>query len=261
MLLKSSSSIVVILGLAFASSANCFPQSRVVNGTDADILEYPFIVSMRGPTGTHSCGASIVAPRWILTASHCVSGRTADQLSIQYASTHISPASENVVQVKRIVMHEDYRPSDSYANDIALLELKGSLIYNYKTIAPVTLPDRYFEIDQVPEGAPGILAGWGVNSTFGSLQNHLQSVNLKIYSDEECQLRHKNATTADHLCGGVDEGGKGQCSGDSGGPLVYNGSVQLGIVSWSIKPCTVAPFPGVYTKVSHYVDWIYKHIH
>lgn len=57
------------------------------------------------------------------------------------------------------------------------------------------------------------------------------------------------------VCAGVPQGGKGQCSGDSGGPLTING-MQIGAVSWSVKPCTVAPYPGVYTKVSHYIDWI-----
>lgn len=32
--------------------------------------------------------------------------------------------------------------------------------------------------------------------------------------------------------------------------------VQVGIVSWSVKPCAVAPYPGVFTSVSPYIDWI-----
>lgn len=40
-----------------------------------------------------------------------------------------------------------------------------------------------------------------------------------------------------------------------GGPLLVNG-VQVGIVSWSMKPCTIAPYPGVFTAVSSYIDWI-----
>jgi secreted trypsin-like serine protease len=43
--------------------------------------------------------------------------------------------------------------------------------------------------------------------------------------------------------------------GDSGGPLIVN-EYQAGIVSWSVKPCAQAPYPGVYTEVAHYVDWI-----
>uniref|UniRef100_A0A1A9VVF8 Peptidase S1 domain-containing protein n=1 Tax=Glossina austeni TaxID=7395 RepID=A0A1A9VVF8_GLOAU len=240
-----------------------FSVERVVNGTDSSITRYPFAVSMRGATGSHKCGASIIAPRYILTAAHCVSDNNPDEISIQYSTTDITTGVEqiNVVPVKRIILHEKYNVQPEFANDIALLELKGQLVFNYKTLAPVSLPDPYYEIPQIPEGVQGVLVGWGKNETNGFAQKHLQEVDLKIYSDDECYSRHNNVTTVHQLCGGVDEGGKGQCSGDSGGPLIYNGTVQLGIVSWSIKPCAVYPYPGVYTKVSHYVDWIYKQIY
>lgn len=43
--------------------------------------------------------------------------------------------------------------------------------------------------------------------------------------------------------------------GDSGGPLTKRG-VQYGIVSWSLKPCTIAGKPGVFTNVFNYLSWI-----
>ena len=50
--------------------------------------------------------------------------------------------------------------------------------------------------------------------------------------------------------------------GDSGGPLiVQNGPgaqwVQAGIVSWGIG-CGLAPYPGVYTRVTSFMQWINK---
>ncbi|KAF2882712.1 hypothetical protein ILUMI_23445 [Ignelater luminosus] len=89
---------------------------------------------------------------------------------------------------------------------------------------------------------------------------HLQRVDLIIYTDENCSKAHGSKVDSKyHLCGGVPEGGKGQCSGDSGGPLTYNG-VQHGVVSWSVKPCTVKGYPGVYARVVSYVDWINKQV-
>lgn len=82
---------------------------------------------------------------------------------------------------------------------------------------------------------------------------------LQVVSNSECSaIHHSFPILPTNLCAGVPQGGKGQCSGDSGGPLVLNdlNKYQVGIVSWSEKPCTIAPYPGVYTKVSHYIDWI-----
>lgn len=46
---------------------------------------------------------------------------------------------------------------------------------------------------------------------------------------------------------------------DAGGPLLVNG-VQVGIISWSIKPCASPGHPGVSTAVSYYIDWIQEKI-
>ncbi|KAF7474556.1 Hypothetical predicted protein [Marmota monax] len=43
--------------------------------------------------------------------------------------------------------------------------------------------------------------------------------------------------------------------GDSGGPLVCNHTLH-GIISWGDFPCGQPNRPGVYTRVSKYVQWI-----
>nr|XP_014095848.1 anionic trypsin-1-like isoform X2 [Bactrocera oleae] len=254
MWIRSAIIIVALLG-----AVSSFPDGRIVNGTTTVIGKYPFMVSLRLTKGAHTCGASIIAPRWILTAAHCVYERAAKDLSIQFAAKVISRYSGNFAPVERIIVHENYTPGGSYANDIALVKLYNGLVYDYVKVASVALPDPYFEVPQTEIGAAGVLLGWGLNATGGVNTPTLEDVHLKIYSDCECTTRHSGHTNADHLCAGVDVGGKGQCTGDSGGPLLYMGSIQLGIVSWSVKPCGVKYYPGVYTKVSHYIGWIRNH--
>ena len=65
------------------------------------------------------------------------------------------------------------------------------------------------------------------------------------------------------FCAGEEKGGIDSCQGDSGGPLVVpnqsdSGQITYqiaGIVSWGIG-CAKPGLPGVYTKVSNYIDWI-----
>lgn len=119
-------------------------------------------ISLRGATGSHSCGGSIVSNQFVLTAAHCTAGRVASQLSVQYGVTKIGSNGPNVVGVKRIIQHKEYNPYANYANDIALLQVLVPFKFD-KNVAPVRLPALNFATPQGNEGGNGILIGWGLN--------------------------------------------------------------------------------------------------
>lgn len=247
----------LLLQVAFAAPGDL---QKIVNGTDAQIEDYPFMISLRGRTGGHSCGGSILNERWILTAAHCVDYySTVYYQSVQVGRSDVSrEVDESVHFIEDVVIHPHYNPDNSYVNDIALIRLKDSLVFS-DTVQPVTLPSlRWFEVDEMDLDVT--LIGWGRLESDGDLPTTLQQVDYYAVPNEKCNEFHRNHIYPSHICAAIPEGGKGQCSGDSGGPLLYKGT-QVGIVSWSIKPCAVAPYPGVLTKVSYYLDWINENMY
>lgn len=226
----------VLIVCTFAvASAN--PGAKVVNGTDAAIQEFPFMVSLRWNNG-HSCGGTIINENWILTAAHCI-GSDPEGCSVQYGESVLDRASTNVVKAAAFYPHEGYDPSNQYIHDIALVKLEEPMsinLHDFKVRLPIS--GSYFAT-----GTPAVLAGWGLNATGGVVMPILQKVDLQVFSAFDCGQLHRSKVHYTNICGGIPEGGKGQCSGDSGGPLLVDG-VQVGIVSWSVKPCTVPP-PGM----------------
>lgn len=88
---------------------------------------------------------------------------------------------------------------------------------------------------------------------------------------EQCKQVYKSkgiTLRSGQLCAG-GENGIDSCKGDSGGPLMaIDGRTYLdrpywysvGIVSFGPTPCGSIGWPGVYTRVSSYINWILQNI-
>ncbi|KAK2175431.1 hypothetical protein NP493_733g01022 [Ridgeia piscesae] len=99
----------------------------------------------------------------------------------------------------------------------------------------------------------------------------LNQVRLPIVDKNTCNSRsyYDGRITSAMICAGYAEGGRDACQpkrslqGDSGGPFVCRpggGPWRLyGITSWG-EGCANARRPGIYTRVTKFLDWIEKTI-
>ncbi|XP_066474143.1 trypsin II-P29-like isoform X2 [Tiliqua scincoides] len=122
-------------------------------------------------------------------------------------------------------------------------------------VAPIALP-----IACAADGTQCLISGWGNTLSNGvNYPDLLQCLHAPILSHAACESSYPGQITENMICVGYLEGGQDSCQGDSGGPVVCDQELQ-GIVSWGIG-CALEGYPGVYTKVCNYVDWIVETIH
>ncbi|KAK8398259.1 hypothetical protein O3P69_003872 [Scylla paramamosain] len=246
---------------------------RIVGGTVADKHEFPWVVSLQVyfphlEEYAHICGASVIDEWWIMTAAHCVYFSFDLEFKI-VAGEHEFSVVEDEEQHRKvgtIVINPEFDEC-SLANDVALLKLPEKLKLDGKTVAAINLP-----APQTNSTGDCVVTGWGtVNEEEFDSSDVLRKVTLPIIPDEECgeSYDYFGMTIFDSMiCAGYEEGGKDSCwakhrsntdPGDSGGSLVCQGEnneiYAAGVVSWGFG-CARPEYPGVYTEVSYFVDWI-----
>jgi len=238
-------------------------QGRIVGGEEASDGEFPFQVSLRsvGAVGlTHFCGGSIIDENWVLTAAHCCAGQIPATMHVVAGGIKLNnfENEEEPRNLDAIIGHPDYSAA-TISNDACLLKMKEPFEWT-EFVQPIALPAV---MQDTAAGSMVTVTGWGTTSEGAlGLPNVLHKVSVPVVSDEDCNASYgaSGYAVADSMiCAGLPEGGKDSCQGDSGGPFFSNESPEtrelLGIVSWGIG-CARAGYPGVYTEVSHFVEWI-----
>jgi len=234
----------VFLLLAFLGSVSA--KSRIINGTHTDTIQHPHQVSLINLLGSHTCGGSIIASHWVLTAAHCVTGLLSPRIVVN--DGRLNDQLKRTFSVASRVSHPNYNQGvGAYPNDIALLKTSGALTdASFSHIQLATSDDTDFT-DQTCT-----ITGWGVTES-GSISNQLLETTGTILSDGGCEAHWStNYNSNAHIC--IHNDVTGSCNGDSGGPMVC-GNKLAGVTSWGYSGCDTT-WPSVYTRVSSYFEWI-----
>ncbi|KAK9686150.1 Trypsin [Popillia japonica] len=220
---------------------------RVVGGSNAPAGAYPFMVSMRSSGNAHFCGGTILNTMNVLTAAHCVIGRTTGN-TISVAGTNTLNAGGVSRGSARIILHANYN-TQTLANDIAVVRLSQAFAMG-GTISQTSL-------NTANTGAvAAILIGWGRTVTNGPLPNNLQHLATNTITHANCASQWGSLVTQSQICA-VIGAGRGACQGDSGGPLIQTSNrAQLGITSFIRAGGCAIGWPDVYARVSSYIAWI-----
>ena len=258
--------LIVVLLQASDVEENNGRVQRIIGGIDAYQGEFPYQGALFYFDSGIQCGCSLIDSQWAITAAHCTHKKIAADLEVYFGEIDrkkMKPTSSNFHEVLEIHQHQFYE-NMNHANDISLLKLKK--IEKSAFVSPIALPK--FKETNNQEGKLCTITGWGkTKQNRLKLPRLLQKAEVPILINAQCQEMFRESTNkhikilSGQVCAGFEDGGVDACQGDSGGPLACSSSsgipVLFGITSFGYG-CAKPSKPGIYTRVSHYLKWIYN---
>ncbi|GBG44660.1 hypothetical protein CBR_g78112, partial [Chara braunii] len=142
-------------------------------------------------------------------------------------------------------------------NDVVMFKLQQAVAITNDVI-PIKLV-----VDDKPLTSSSDLAisGWGQTDNEGTQTNRLLAATVD-HLPNGCKNYGKRFHPKVMLCAGCTGGRVDTCHGDSGGPATTSSSskgcpILVGITSFG-DGCALPGYPGLYTRVGAFVDWLEK---
>nr|XP_019530557.2 serine protease 53-like [Aedes albopictus] len=220
-------------------------------------------------TVDYLCSGTLVAPKYVLTAAHCMlngDGKRPDM--VRLGDTNVvrleQDASMQQIGIRSFKRHPEYRTGRKYF-DIAIIELETEAKFDAATCSACLWLEK-----EVPSEKMHAI-GYGETIYSKTRSPDLQKIELSHLDKESCS-EELPVSTREQPRGFVDEqfcatgDNADTCEGDSGGPIQVervdiDGSLIpliVGIVSFG-SLCSTDSI-GVYTRVASYRDWIESEI-
>ncbi|XP_053692004.1 CLIP domain-containing serine protease B8-like [Sabethes cyaneus] len=275
----------------FGNDDDCGIQTFVpkILGSITAIDEFPWAALLFYRNGLQGCGAVVIGRSHVLTAAHCVTGKSYDRYGplqfVRLREYNIHSDPDCMIEYERgsavrdcaerkidarplaIIIHPDYvSHSDQQHHDIALIKIDRIAEYT-DFLRPICLPERGFNTG-LQSGKTLNVCGWGKTNFFGGKTNSpikMKSL-LPFVDPNNCREAYRSqqiSLSQGQICAGGRKG-HDSCAGDSGSPLMFYDSnrqqwVLAGIVSRGAMECGTADRPGIYTNVREYLPWIKRH--
>ena len=141
---------------------------------------------------TSFCGATLISDIQLVTAAHCVSGKTTDEVAVLIGNPNVTYELNkwNFKYIYKVEIYPFYQENigDNGLRqnpDIAIITLEEPLLLSSK-INPICLPS-IADTSKTYEGMTATVSGWGKTQTGQTSTDQLLKVEVPVLSNNECK--------------------------------------------------------------------------